>query len=128
MSTILSVQENEAEGKAKEVFEDIKKTFGLPFVPALFRSMALNPDYLEATWTRFKIIMGPGELTRREKEIIALAVSATNNCEYCVLAHTAMLKQLGLSEKGVLEVMSVVEQFNGFNAFIDGLRIKPDLK
>ncbi len=100
---------------------------GLPFVPNLFKSMASNPAYLEATWNQFKATMGPGELTRREKELVALAVSATNNCEYCIRAHTAALKRLGLSDKGLVELMGVVGLFNNFNKFSDGLRVEPDL-
>jgi AhpD family alkylhydroperoxidase len=71
--------------------------------------------------------MGAGELTRREKELVAVAVSATNNCEYCIRAHTAALKGLGISEKGVLELMAVVGLFNNFNKVADGLLIESDL-
>ena len=71
--------------------------------------------------------MGPGELTGREKELVAMAVSATNNCEYCLHAHSAALKGLGLTEKGIVELMSVVGTYNYLNKFIDGLMIEPDL-
>ncbi len=127
MPQVEVVTENEASEKVKAIYEDIKKVLGLPFVPNLFKSMASNPAYLEATWNQFKATMGPGELTRREKELVALAVSATNNCEYCIRAHTAALKRLGLSEKGLVELMGVVGLFNNFNKFSDGLRVEPDL-
>ena len=127
MTQVKMVREDDASPKVKAVFEEVKKAFGIPFVPNLFKAMGSNPDYLEATWNQFKIVMGPGELTRREKELVALAVSATNNCRYCILAHTATLKGLGLSERGILELMAVVGLFNNFNKFLDGLRVEPDL-
>lgn len=127
MATVPLISEQQATGKVKEIYEQIKKTLGSPFVPNLFKAMGNRPEYLEATWNQFKATMGPGELTRREKELIALAVSATNNCEYCIYAHTAALKSLGLSEKGILELMGVVGFFNQLNKFLDGLRIEPDL-
>ncbi len=121
------VAESVAPGKVKTLYEEIMKTLGVPFVPNLFKAMGSNPDYLEATWNQFKIVMGPGELTRREKELVALAVSATNNCKYCIHAHTAALKGMGLNEKGIVELMAVVGLFNNFNKFLDGLLVEPDL-
>jgi len=127
MAIVTLVSEEQAEDQVKEIYEDIKKTFGLPFVPNLFKAMGNNPDYLKTTWNQFKATMGPGELTPREKELIALAVSTTNNCEYCIYAHNATLKGMGLSEKGLVEFMGVVGLYNNFNKFLDGLMIEPDI-
>lgn len=128
MATIKLISEQEATGKVKEVYEQIQKAFGLPFVPNLFKAMAHNPDLLEANWGRVGMIMGRGRLDRKTKEMIAVAVSATNNCEYCVNAHTAALKRMGVTDAELLELMAVVDLFNGFNRFADGLRIESDLK
>lgn len=127
MAQIKLQEEKDAPAKVKAIYEEIKKTMGIPIVPSLFKAMGNNPDYLEATWNQFKVVMGPGELTRREKELVALAVSATNNCEYCIRAHSAALRGLGLGDKAILELMSVVGLFNQFNKFLDGLRVEPDL-
>ena len=113
--------------KTEAIYREVKQIMGLPFVPNLFKAMGSNPEYLESTWNQFKVVMGPGELTRREKELVALAVSATNNCRYCIRAHTAGLKSMGLSDKGILELMAVVGLFNNFNKFLDGLQVEPDL-
>lgn len=128
MATIALISEQEATGKVKEVYEQIQKAFGLPFVPNIFKAMAHNPDLLEANWRRLGTIMGRGRLDRKTKEMIAVAVSATNNCEYCINAHTAALKRMGTSDTELLELMAVVDLFNGFNRFADGLRIESDLK
>lgn len=127
MTLINLIGEVEAPAKVKTIYSEIKKVLGVPFVPNLFKAMAANPEFLEATWSQFKTVMGPGELTRREKELVALAVSATNNCKYCIHAHTAAVKGLGLTDKGVLELMAVVGLFNNFNKFLDGLQVEPDL-
>ena len=127
MAIVSMVSEEQADDKVKKVYEEIKKIFGLPFVPNLFKAMGNNPIYLEATWNQFKATMGHGELTPREKELVALAVSATNNCEYCIYAHKAKLEAMGLSEKGLVEFMGVVGLYNNMNKFLDGLMIEPDL-
>lgn len=126
MATIKLIGEAQATGTVKAVYAEIKQAFGI--VPSLFRAMAHNPEYLEAAWQKFKVVMGTGQLDRKTKEIIALAVSATNNCEYCIHAHTAGLKRLGMDDGGIVELMAVVELFNGFNKFLDGLRIEPDIR
>lgn len=126
MATIGLIAEEQATTQVKQVYGEIKQIFGA--VPSPFQAMAHNPDYLEAFWQKFKVVMGPGKLDRTTKEVIALAVSATNNCEYCIHAHTAGLKRLGLDDGALLELMAVVQLFNGLNKFLDGLRIAPESK
>lgn len=128
MATVRYVEEKDANDQVRKVYDDIKQVFGLAFVPNLFKAMAHHPVYLETTWSRVKVVMGPGTLDRKTKEIIAFAVSATNGCEYCVNAHGAALKGLGLGDVEITEVMAVVDLFNGFNRFIDGMLIESDLK
>jgi alkylhydroperoxidase/carboxymuconolactone decarboxylase family protein YurZ len=82
MSLFKTVSERAATGKTKEVYDDIKATKGIDSVPNFWKALAINPDHLEATWKKLKAVMKPGKLDLRTKEIIALAVSITNNCEY----------------------------------------------
>jgi AhpD family alkylhydroperoxidase len=128
MATVPFISDEQAVGQVKDIFEEIKRTFGLPFVPNLFRAMANHPAYLEASWNRFKVIMGPGKLDPKTKEFLALAVSTVNNCEYCINAHTASLKRLGVSTEELLEGLAIVDLFSGINKFLDGLRVESDLK
>jgi alkylhydroperoxidase family enzyme len=74
--------EEEATGKVRAVFEDIKATKEIDFVPAIWRALANNPEHLEAAWNKLKAIMRPGKLDMLTKEMIALAVSITNSCVY----------------------------------------------
>jgi hypothetical protein len=82
MTLFHTVSEKEATGKVKRVYKDIMATKKIDFVPNFWKALAINPDHLEATWQKLKAVMKPGKLDLRTKEIIALAVSITNNCEY----------------------------------------------
>jgi AhpD family alkylhydroperoxidase len=128
MATVPLISEEQAKDKVRDIFDDIKRTFDVPFVPNLFKAMAHHPAYLEASWNRFKVIMGPGKLDPKTKEFLALAVSTVNNCEYCINAHTAGLRRMGVSTEELLEGLAVVDLFSGINKFLDGLRVESDLK
>ena len=83
MASIRLVSEAEAKGSVKLVYEDIKRELGIDFVPNLYKVMAPKPDYLEANWHKVKAVMAtPGKLNRLTKEIVAVAVSAVNSCDY----------------------------------------------
>lgn len=83
MALVKLVSEDEATGRVATLYEEIKATLGTDFVPNLYKVMASNPGYLEANWNRVKAIMSaPGRLDRLTKEIIAVAVSAVNACDY----------------------------------------------
>src|SRR3954468_12021137 len=97
IATVRPVEEHEATGKVAAIFADIKRTKNLDFVPAFWRTIATNPAQLELVWTNLKTLMHPesvGRATRLDpttREIIALAVSATNACPYCIISHSAAL-------------------------------------
>ena len=83
MASINMIPEEEATVKVKEIYDEIKSQIGINFVPNLYRTMAPNPEYLEVNWNRAKTIMvNDGKLDRITKEIIAVAVSAVNGCDY----------------------------------------------
>jgi len=83
MASIKLIPEEKAMGKVKEIYEEIKSNLGIDFVPNLYKVMASKPDYLEANWNKVKTVMvEPGKLDRLTKEIIAVAVSAVQGCEY----------------------------------------------
>jgi len=127
MATVKYLEQSEADARVEKIFEEIKATLGTPFVPNLFKAMAHHPDYLESSWKRVKIIMAPGKLDAKTKEMIAVAVSATNGCNYCVHAHTSSLRAMGTSDGELVELMAVVDLFSGFNKMIEGLQVDIDL-
>src|SRR3954453_15281613 len=132
-ATVPLVDEAEATGRVAAIFADIKATKGIDFVPNFCRALATNADHLDLVWTRLKALMHPeaigrtGRLDPLTREIIALAVSATNGCAYCVNSHTAALRKLGLDVEALGEVLAIVGLFNSTNALADGYRIDPDV-
>ena len=83
MGSVKLISEDEATEKVKEIFEEIKETLGIDFVPNLYRAMAPIPEYLEPQWNKTKAIMQrPGKLDKLTREIIAVTVSAVNGCQY----------------------------------------------
>lgn len=133
IATVAPVAEESATGKVAEIYADIRRTKGIDFVPNLWRVLATNPDHLELVWNRLKAIMHPettgraAKLSPLTREIIALAVSATNGCAYCVNSHTAAVRKLGMDVETLGEVMAVVGLFNSTNAIADGYQIEPDV-
>ncbi len=133
VATVAPVPEEGATGKVAEIYADIRRTKGIETVPNIWRVLATNPDHLELVWGRLKAIMHPeaagrvGKLAPITREIIALAVSATNGCAYCVNSHTTALRKLGMDVETLGEVLAVVALFNSTNAIADGYQIEPDV-
>jgi len=120
------VEESEAEGLVKEIYEDIKRTRGVDFIPNFWKTIAAHPPTLRRTWETLKEIMAPGALDARTKEMIAIAVSATNGCEYCVRSHTAQARKAGMTDAMLGELMAVVGMFNETNRLVEGYRVSVD--
>jgi AhpD family alkylhydroperoxidase len=126
MPTVKLIDENAADVRVRAIFDDIKATKKIKRVPDFWRALAAHPEHLELCWTRAKAIMRPGKLDMKTKEIIALAVSITNSCRYCINAHTAALQKLGLDAESYGEFLAVVGLYNQFNKLVDGLQVEPD--
>jgi AhpD family alkylhydroperoxidase len=133
IATVKPVEEHQATGLVTSIFADIKQTKNIDFVPAFWRTIATNPTQLELVWTNLKTLMHPEAVGRstpldpRTREIIALAVSATNGCPYCVNSHTAALRKLGMDQETLGEVMAIVGLFNMTNSLANGYQVKPDV-
>jgi AhpD family alkylhydroperoxidase len=127
MPTVKLIDENDPNPLIQEVFKDIKETKKIDRIPAIWRALATNPQHLSLCWTRLKAIMQPGKVDLLTKEIIALAVSTTNSCRYCVNSHTAAVQRLGLDNEALGEVLAVVGLFNQMNKLADGYQVEPDI-
>jgi uncharacterized peroxidase-related enzyme len=127
MATVKLVDENDPNPIVREVFADIKATKKIDFIPNIWRALATNPEHLRLCWTRLKAIMRPGKLDMLTKEIIALAVSVTNSCRYCINSHSAAVQKLGLDTEGYAEVLAVIGLYNQMNKLSDALQIEPDI-
>jgi AhpD family alkylhydroperoxidase len=127
MSTVKLVAEDDPNPIVQQVFRDIKETKKIDFIPNIWRALAVHPEHLSLCWTRLKAIMQPGKVDLLTKEIIALAVSATNGCRYCINSHTAAVQKLGLDGGQYGEVLAVIGLFNQMNKLVDSLQIEPDI-
>src|SRR5919198_979126 len=127
MPTVKLVDENDPNPLVQEVFRDIKETKKIDFIPNIWRALATHPQHLSLCWTRLKAIMRPGKVDLLTKEIVALAVSATNGCVYCINSHTAAVQKLGLDDEALGEVLAVVGLFNAMNKLADAYQVEPDI-
>ena len=126
MSIFKATSEKNVEGKVKKVFNDIKKTRKITKIPNFWKSLAHNPDNLERTWNSLKQIMKKGALDPVTKELIYVAVSITNNCEYCIRSHTAAAKKKGASDQMIKEMIEVVGLANQNNKLVAGYQVEVD--
>jgi AhpD family alkylhydroperoxidase len=133
VATVSPVSEADASPRVAQVFADIRQTKKLEQVPNFWRTLATNPDLLESVWNNVKHWMHPeatgrpAKLDAQSREIIALAVSATNGCQYCINSHTAALLKLGMDPEALGEVMAIAGLFNLTNTLADGYRVEPDV-
>ena len=93
------ISENEAKGKVKEIYNEIKNVRQIIEVPNFWKSLANNPETLERTWTSLQQVMKKGALDPVFKELIYVAVSVTNGCEYCIKSHSLAAKKKGATDE-----------------------------
>ena len=120
------ISENEAKGKVKEVFDEIKTVRKITEVPNFWKYLANDPNELERTWTSLKEIMKKGALDPVTKELIYVAVSITNGCEYCIKSHSLAAKKKGANEEMLKEMFAVVGLANKNNKLVDSYQVEVD--
>ena len=126
MSMFKPISENEATGKVKEVFDEIKSVRKITEVPNFWKYLANDPNELERTWTSLKEIMKKGALDPVTKELIYVAVSITNGCEYCIKSHSLAAKKKGATEEMLKEMFAVVGLANKNNKLVDSYQVEVD--
>ncbi len=127
MAIIRLMEESQATGKVKLIFEEIKTTLELPFVPQIFRALGTKPDQLEAVWSQVKGLFGSGALDMRTKFLVALAVAASQRCPYFVTIHAIALKRLGVTDEEIAELLEVASLSTALNTLVSGLGLEPEL-
>ena len=126
MSIFKLVSEQKVKGKVKKVFDDIKKTRKIKKIPNFWRAIANNPETLERTWNNLKQIMKKGELDPVTKELIYVAVSITNSCEYCIRSNNEAAKKKGASDQMIKEMIDVVGIANQNNKLVESYQVEVD--
>ena len=120
------IQESEANGKVKEVFDDIKSSRGITEIPNFWKMLANDPNELERSWNSLKQVMRKGALDPVTKELIYVAVSITNSCEYCTRSHSYAAKKKGATDEMLKEMIAVVGLANKNNKLVDSYQVEVD--
>jgi len=126
LSLVTLVEYAGAPAEVRAVYDDIMKTRGVDWVGNFWKGLANDPPQLRRTWEHVKQVMAPGALDPLVKEMVYIAVSATNGCEYCTYSHTASARKQGMSDAMLMELMAVVGLANQTNRVVNGLRIDVD--
>ncbi len=125
------VEEEGAKGRLGKVFGEIRERererLGRKTVPLFWRAVAHRPLYLEAAWTRSKILLTEGVLSLKEKEILGYAVSANVGSHYFANEHVTALRRMGMDDAALVEVLAVVDYFEGLNKLSEGMDIESDI-
>ncbi|WP_137700054.1 carboxymuconolactone decarboxylase family protein [Marimonas lutisalis] len=126
MAVLSPLTDEQASPAARAVFDDIRATRGTDYVNNFWRLLAHDPDQLRALWDRLKVVMGPGALDPLVKEMIYIAVSAANACEYCAHSHTASARAKGMSDEMYAELLAVIGLASQTNALASALQVPVD--
>ena len=126
MAIFNMIEENEATGKVKEIFEDIKQKRNIKSVNNFWKMLANEPETLERTWNSLQQVIKKGALDEMTKELIYIAVSITNSCEYCIKSHSSAAIKKGASKDMLAELNAVVGMANETNKLVESYQVKVD--
>jgi AhpD family alkylhydroperoxidase len=120
------IEYEDANAEVRAVYDDIRATRQTDYINNFWKALAHDPGTLRRTWEGLKQIMAPGALDPLTKELIYLAVSATNQCAYCCASHGTAARNKGMTDEMFGEVMAVVAMANQTNALAAGYRVPVD--
>ena len=126
MSLVKLIEYRDASPEVRAVYDDIMATRGTDWINNFWKALANDPATLTRMWRNVKQVMGPGAIDPLVKEMIYVAVSATNGCEYCTYSHTASARNKGMTDAMFMELMAVVGLANETNRFANGLQFPVD--
>ena len=118
----------DASAEVRAVYDDIMATRQTDWINNFWKALAHDPAALRRTWQSIKEIMAPGALDSLTKEMLYLAVSATNQCGYCIASHTAAARKAGMSDAMLAELMAVVGMANETNRLASGYQVEIDAR
>ena len=128
MATLGLIEYEDAGPEVRAVYDDIMQTRRTDWINNFWKALARDPATLRRTWESVKQIMGPGALDPLVKEMIYLAVSATNQCPYCIASHTAAARKAGMTDAMFAELMAVTGMANETNRLASGYQVEIDEK
>lgn len=120
------IEEAEASPEVRAVYDDIRRSRSTDYINNFWKVLANDPKTLRRTWEDLKEVMAPGALDALTKELIYLAVSISNGCEYCTVSHTAAARKAGMTREMREELIAVVGMANNTNRLANAYRVEPD--
>ena len=126
MATLPLIEYQDASAEVRAVYDDIMATRQTDGINNFWKALANDPATLRRTWQSIKEIMAPGALDALAKEMIYLAVSASNQCGYCIASHTAAARKAGMTNAMLHELMAVVGMANETNRLASGYQVEID--
>jgi AhpD family alkylhydroperoxidase len=126
MGTVPLLSDEELAPEAAEVFAEIRALRGTDYVNNFWRALAHDPAALRALWDRLRVVMAPGALDPLVKEMLYVAVSTANGCEYCIHSHTAAAKGKGMTADQHAELLAVIGMAMQTNGLVQGLGVEVD--
>jgi AhpD family alkylhydroperoxidase len=121
------IEYEDASDEVRAVYDDIRITRQTDYINNFWKVLANHPPTLRRTWEMLKEVMGsPGEIDPLVRELIYIAVSVTNGCEYCIASHTAAARAKGMSDEIFGELMSIIGAANMTNRLANGYRVPVD--
>jgi AhpD family alkylhydroperoxidase len=126
MTLVPLIEYAAAGAEVRAVYDDIMRTRGTDRINNFWKALANDPPTLRRTWESIKAVMAPGTLDPLTKELVYLAISASNGCAYCTASHGAAAKRAGMTREMLAELMAVVGMANETNALANGYRVPID--
>ena len=126
MPIFKTISEKQAKGKVKRIYNEIKKVRKIKKIPNFWKTLANDPSTLERTWDSLQQVMKKGALDPLTKEMIYVAVSMTNSCEYCIRSHALAAKKKGMTDDMLKELIAVVAMANETNRLVESYQVKVD--
>jgi AhpD family alkylhydroperoxidase len=126
MATLGLVEYENASPEVRAVYDDIMATRQTDYINNFWKALAHDPATLRRTWESIKQIMAPGALDALTKEMLYVAISASNQCGYCIASHTAAARKAGMTDAGFAELMAVVGMANETNRLASGYQVEID--
>ena len=126
MATVKLIEYGEASPEVRAVYDDIMATRKIDWINNFWKALANHPPTLKRTWESIKEVMAPGAIDPLVKEMIYIAVSATNGCEYCIRSHAASARKAGMTDAMLGELMAVVGMANETNRLASGYQVEID--
>ena len=126
MATVTLIEYDQASPEVRAVYDDIRKTRGTDYINNFWKGLAHNPAQLQRTWEQIKVVMADGALDPLTKELIYIAVSVANGCEYCIHSHTAAARAKGMSDEQHAELLAVIGLAHQTNGLVSTLQVDVD--